>query len=338
MKPLRAALAIVGVAALCACEIPTEAPILEQRWILPVESTTISVDELLPEGVSTAGSAFSVDVDAFQTSRTLGELCPTCTTTPVPVPAPQFNSTFSVETSLPEDVSSAVVSSGSVRITVQNDFSFDPAAGGGGVTITLTAGSGGRQLGEVVLSALPPGTTVQTLAIAPGDVGGTLAVTATVTSSGGQLTSLDTSDRITVTATPVQLLVGSATVDVAGELVDFDTIELDVEDIDSGIADRIQSGAIVLDVTNPFGVGVDATVVLHYPGGTLTRTVTIGAGATSTSELAYSGDDFRRFLGEPGVTLTGSGTVSTGAGRITVAPGQEVVIDGKIDVTLRIGD
>ena len=60
------------------CEYPTDLPIVEQRWIVPIEETTLSVEQLLPTGVEVSGSDFSVSIDPFSTSQALGNLCPAC--------------------------------------------------------------------------------------------------------------------------------------------------------------------------------------------------------------------------------------------------------------------
>lgn len=341
MKPLRAVLGLVGLAALAGCEFPTEAPILDQRWILPVDNTTISVNELLPAGVSASGSSFSVRVDPFSTSRTLGDLCTACQ--PLQgqaAPVPGFEGTFSLSQTLPADVVEAALTSGSVAVAIQNGFSFDPLAGGGKLTITLTDGPGGRQVGRTEYSgALPPGASANpTLALAAGTVGSTLQVSVVVTSPGGQTTTIDNAQRLTVNATPGALQVGSARVNVAGRRVNFAPVDLDVEDIDDSLADRIQAGSIVLDITNPFGVGVGATVDITHPGGRITKPLGIGGGATSSATLSYTGEEMRAFMGEPNVRLTGGGTVASGAGAIRVTPGQQVLIKAKLDLTLRIGD
>lgn len=340
MKSIRAALTLVGLAALAACDIPTEAPIVEQRWILPVDNTTISVSELLPTGVAVSGNNFAVTVGAFNTSKPLGELCPAC----VPVngltaPVPAFNGTFTLSQSLPADVASATVVSGSAVIAVQNGFGFDPLAGGGTMTVILTDGQGGKQVGQTVFSGAMAAnsTRTQTLTLAPGSVGSTLFVTAVLTSPGGQIATINTAQRLTITATPSPILVSSARVNVANQSVAFNPVNLDVEDIDDAIADRIVSGGIVLEVTNPFGVSVGAQLDITYPNGKITKSLSIAGGATSTATLSYTGNEFRAFLGQPNVRLTGTGSVSSSAGSITLTPGQQVVIKAKIDLTLKIG-
>lgn len=341
MKTIRATLVLAGLAVLTGCDVPTEAPILEQRWILPVDNSTISVNELLPAGVTASGNNFSVTVGAFTTNKTLGDLCGTCSPlNGLSAPVPAFEGSLSLSQTLPANVSQATVVSGSALIAIQNGFSFDPLAGGGSLTVVVYDGQGGRELGRTVFSApLAAGATVtRTLTLAGGAIGSTLYANATLSSPGGQTTTINTSQTLTVTATPSPVLVSAARVNVAGRAVTVAPVDLDVADIDSAITDRIQNGGIILEITNPFGVGVGAQLEIAYPGGKITKPLSVGSGATSTSTLSYSGDELRAFLGKSGVRMTGSGTVSSSAGYINLTPGQQVLIKAKIDLTLRIGD
>ena len=338
MKSLPAAVALLGLAALTGCDAPTEAPILEQRWVLPVESTTISVDELLPTGVTVSGNSFRVNVDPFNASAALQDLCSACAALQgLTAPAPAFKGTITASQSLPADVSAATVTSGSVTIAITNNFNFDPIAGGGTVTVSLTDGQ--RPLGEAVISGtMAPGTTVtRTLTVAPGAIGKTVVATTVVDSPGGQLTTIDGARTLVVTATPAPIAASSASVNVANRSVTIDPVDLDVEDIEDSISDRIENGSILLEITNPFGVSLNASADIAYPGGTLSKPLSISSGAMSTATLSYTGDEFRSFLGRSGVLLTGTGTVSPSAGTITVTPGQRAVIKAKLDITLQIG-
>jgi hypothetical protein len=341
MKVIRAALVLTGLAALAGCDVPTEAPILEQRWILPVDNTTISVSELLPTGVTVSGSNFAVAVGAFTTNKSLGDLCSTCAPlNGLTAPAPAFSGTFNLAQSLPANVSQATVVSGSATIAVQNGFSFDPLAGGGSLTVTLYDGQGGRQIGQVVFSApmAAGGTASKTLTLAAGAIGASLYAEAALSSPGGQSALISTAQRMTITATPNPILVSSARVNVSNRTVNIASVNVDVEDIESSISDKVQSGSIILEITNPFGVGMSATADITYSGGKITKSLNVGSGATSTATLTYSGDELRSFLGKPNVRFAGTGTVSASAGTITVTPGQQVGIKAKIDLTIRIGD
>ena len=63
----------------------------------------------------------------------------------------------------------------------------------------------------------------------------------------------------------------------------------------------------------------------------------IPAAPTSTVEVAVSQAELQSFLGEPGVVLVGQGTVDQDAGTVTLAPGQTMTIEAKLDLAILIG-
>jgi hypothetical protein len=320
------------------CEVPTGLPEVEQRWIVPVEETSLSVDELLPDGVSVSGGNFSVAIDPFATNETLLTFCgASCSAlNGFNVAAPAFAGSFSVSENLPANVTAAQIASGTIQIVITNGLSFDPIAGGGTFTVTLSAGDGGTQLGQVVVDGTTesmPGNSsrTETLSIGSASIGSTFFASVSVVSVGGQVTTIDTTDEITVTATTTSLLVSSATVTVASQSVDLDPVELDVADIDSDITDHIQSGTLILDVVNPFGVSVDGTLNI----GPTTKSFSIASGSTSSTSISYTTSELQSFLGQDNITFSGSGTASGGS--VTVSPGQEMLIEATLDMTIRIG-
>jgi len=346
MSFARAGVALVaGALALTGCDYPTTAPILTQRWVLPAENTTIGVDQFLPPGVEENGDAFTLAVDPATVSESLGALCSACPNG-VTVPKPSFTGTLSTSASFPANVSGATLISGSVALAVHNGFSFDPIRPGAGntgsLTITLTDGPAGPQVAQVVIDgateALPPGSTVNKLvALTPGPVGPTVYASSVLVSPAGDPVALNTSESLTITATPQALLMSSAEVAVAGRTVRFDSTSLDVSDIDQSIIDAVDQGAYVFDLTNPFGVSVDGNLEITGDGvPTITKTLSVPDGATSSTTVTFTGEELRSFLGRSNVQLTGSGVVSA-AGPITVEPAQEITIDGKLDLSLSFG-
>jgi hypothetical protein len=336
MRPPRTVLATAAVAVLLVgCEIPTEAPILEQRWIIPLNETTLGVNELLPAGIVVSGGNFDVSIDPVTMSEDLGTLCASCVVlNGVTTTLPPFNGTFNSTSTLPSDVVSATIVSGSVEISIQNGLSFDPLENGGTLTITVTDGVGGAQLGQVVVSGEPlaPGsTTIKTMAIAAANVGSTLDISAAMNAPGGQTVTINTSERATITATTTSLLVSSATVNVGSRSVNIQDVALDVAALDSVFTDRIVEGTIILDVVNPFGISVSGTVNI----GPTSKSFSLGAGATSSVSISYTGAELRSFLGQSGVTFSGSGTAT--GGQVTVSPGQEMTIKATLDLTIEVG-
>jgi hypothetical protein len=347
MKSLPASLAVVGALTLAACDIPTSPPRVEQRWILPVERATLGVAELLPDGVEDDGSFFLVSVAPVTVVERLTDVCEGCAALDgLVAPKPGFEDSLQVTTTLPDGVSGADLASASVQVVIHNAFGFDPLRPGGPETGTLSvevrAGVGGEVLGRLTMDgaieSLPAGATVsRTLSLEAAALGTTLQAVVSIASPAGNPVVIDADDELTVTATPTLVRLASALVDVTGEVVTLDPVALDVEGIDEAVTDHILTGAILLDVVNPFGVAVDALLEIRHPDGSVVKAVTLGADASSTISVPYTADELRSFLGRTGVDLVGTGSVAPGAGLVTLVPGQEMVLDGKIDLTLSIG-
>lgn len=338
MNPPRAIFAVAAALTVATgCDVPTEPPIVEQRWMVPVDETTLSVDELLPDAVSTVGDAFDISIDPVAASATLGELCPECALvdgTTAPVPA--FEEDFVETQALPTEVISAEVTGGSVDLSIINGFSFDPLENGGTMVVTIADDLSGDVLGEVTLDGatepLPADTTVlRTIDLSPVTLTGPLRATVAVDAPGGQTAVIDVSDIIEVSADVTSLLVSSVTVDVGNQTVSFEDQAIDLEDIDADVTDRIVAGSIVLDVVNPFSVSVDGSVEI----GSTSKTFSIAGSGPSTVTLDYTGDELRSFVGQPNVFFSGSGTANGTS--VTIQPGQEMNIDATLDVTLEIG-
>lgn len=332
-----------------ACDVPTAAPEWEQRWIVPAEETTVEVSELLPDGVTLAagGSAFSIQVDPISFSQSLGSLCGACVDGG-PVPKPAFQGTFQEVSTLPSDVSSATVSEGSIEVAIFNGFGFDPIQPGGAATGTITltlynGAAGGSVLDQIVIDgatdALVPGSTLtDTLDIGSATVGSTLTVELVVDSPDGAPIMINTAETLQITATPSEILVSSATVNVANRDVSFDPMDLDVEDIDEEVVDHIRSGAFEFEIQNPIGIAVDFTITISGDGfSDIVKTLNITGAATDEARIEFSQAELQSFIGQSNVTLSGEGTVPGSAAPITVSPDQVIIIDSKLDIVLIIG-
>jgi hypothetical protein len=326
-----------AILTLSACDVPTEPPMFEPRWIVPINETSLSVSELLPVGVAVSADAFDVSVDPVSTIETLGNLCPDCAAVDgMTEPVPPFNGSFASTQGLPADVGSAEVSGGSIDIEILNGFSFDPLDNGGSVTISIADDLTGQVLGELVLEnptddLTPNVPVVRSMTIQAGFITGPIRATTTVDAPGGQEALIDVSDEIYVTATVQSLLVSSVTVDVGSRSVTLDEQEVGLQDIDQEVADRIIEGTIILDVDNPFGVGLEGTIEI---GGT-SKALSISSASTSTVTLSYTGDELRSFIGQPNVRFSGSGVANGDA--VTIQPGQVMLLDATLDFTILIG-
>lgn len=349
----RAGLLII-LAALSGCDVPTSLPVFDVRWVFPIEDTSISVADLLPANVDTIGGSFQVNVAPIALAQTLGGLCPAC----VPfdgltVLKPAFSISYNESGALPADVVSVELESGSISLAIQNNLGFDPirpaAAANGTLTITIRDGDiTGPVLGQVVLDgatdSLPNGSlTTVSLVLAPGTVSSTIvSVVDLVSPLGDTNVLIDVNAGLDITATVGPsgdpILVSSATIDVDGRAVSMDQTMLDLEDIETDIVDRILSGSLILDIQNPFGVGISVVVEIGGPGiTTLQRTLNIDSGPTSSVTLSYTGAELRSFLGKTGVFFRGVGTVTSPGVPATVTPTQEIAIQSSLDVMLEIG-
>ncbi|MDX1493291.1 MAG: hypothetical protein R3253_04470 [Longimicrobiales bacterium] len=333
-----------------ACDIPTELPEFENRWIVPAEDTRFGVAELLPGDVSLAAdsSAFIVDFDPVAFSETLGSVCAAC----VPfdgttVPKPAFIGGFSSTLSFPPEVTAVDVVGGTVQLELTNGFNFDPIRPASGVFGTMelrfTDEADGDLLGSVVIdgadqSFAPGSTLVRSVDLGSASVEGGIETTVLLDSPTGDPVTIDVSDVVGVTATPSNIRVGSVAIDVANQSVTFDPVSLDLEDLDTELIDRVESGAFVLDVVNPFAVGADFDLEISGPTiATIQKSASITSDPESRVVIDFSGVEIRNFLGEPGVVLSGGAIVDAGAGNIVVQPGQELVLSAALDLVIRIG-
>jgi len=347
---------LMVMGALGACDIPTDAPKLEQEWILPISGTSVEVGEFLPDGMSLTedSSAFTVQMDPIVFEETLGNLCAACEVLDgLTVPKPAFVGDFHESVSLPDEVESAQVQEGRVSVEARNGFGFDPLRPPGGerglFTLALhDGGPAGPVLDEVVIdgddTSFGPGTSITRELEYSGPVGSSLSVTVSVDSPAGGpepgnwvLVGID--DEIQVTVTPEVLEVESAEITVAGEVFDLGATNLDVGDISKEMVDRVKAGSFQLEIVNPWSVG--AILNLTIDGPTMDAPVVLiaqlPASPTSTVEVEFSQAELQAFLGEPGVTMTGQGTVNQNAGTVTVAPGQVMIIDAELDLVILIG-
>ncbi len=338
--------------AMTACDIPTGAPTIESRWVIPAETTRFGVGQLLPGQVTLTpdSSAFLVDFDPVVFSETLANLCPPCLLlTGTTVPKPAFFGEFSALAVFDPRLESFTVLDGEVQVEIVNGLNFDPLnpANGavGSLTLNLSDSADDDLLGTLRIDGtttpLPAGTTlVRSVPLLPGTVEGDLEVTAVVDSPTGDPVTLEAFLAVSVTVTARSVRVSTVRADVSGESVTLDAVELGVEEVDREFTDRIVSGALVVDVVNPFGIGADLSVAIRDEssgGAYVEKAAAISTAPESRVRLEFSPDELRSFLGRPGVLLTGEAAVDPAAGVITMDPGEELVLQASFDLILEVG-
>ncbi len=347
-------LAVMG--ALWACDIPTATPKLEQEWILPMSGTSVEVGEFLPDDVDLTedSSAFTLRMDPIFFEETLGDLCAACLALDgLTVPKPAFAGDFRESVSLPDDVESAQVQEGRVSVEARNGFGFDPLRPPGGergsVILTLRdGGPGGPVLDEVVIdgedTSFGPGTSISRELEYSGSIGSSLSVTVSVDSPAGgpepgNWVPIRINDEIEVSVTPEVLEAESAEISMGGMVFDLGVTDLDVEDMGEDMVERIKAGSFELEIVNPWSMGAILTLTIDGPtmDAPVVLIVPVPATPTSAVEVEFSQAELQSFLGEPNVIMSGQGTVSQDAGIVTLAPGQTMIIDARLDLVILIG-
>lgn len=349
LRALPAFAAAVALLATAGCDLPTVAPIVEQRWIVPGETSRIAVATLLPAGVSilSDSSGFTVNADMATVARPLSADCALCVIgngfTGLK-PAMVVNA--SMTTQLASDISSATLTSGSIALSITNNYTFDPLRPNGSVgpfgTAVITVSSGINVLGTLTLDgsahaiAANGGKLDVSIPLVGGISGGTpVSVSMSVNSPQGAAVAMDASRTITANATPTNLKVANALISVAGRTL-TSTSDVDFSDVGDGIADRTQKGALLLNIDNPFAVTSTLSVRLQSEGGELiVKSVPLGTGRTSHS-IEFSREELKKLFGH-NVHVTISGLASASAGPVSVTPKQAVVVTMRFDLTLSVG-
>jgi hypothetical protein len=344
----RALMLVVSCASLIACDIPTAAPKWDVKFMVPSKGTSLSVGQLLPSSVivTSDASAFQINLAPTTFSRTLGELCPPCiAVNGLFVPKPAFTGTLSGSVSLPAEVVNAQVQSGGVDVSVRNNLSFDPirpsATARGTVTISIS--SGGVQIGAATISgtttALAPGSTVVFPTVqltANATITNPISVSLTLDSPAGDNVTVNTSQSITVTATPNLLRVKNVRVTVANRTVAVSQVDLNLQDVDKVFVNRIQGGTLFMDIANPFaGVTGTLNVRITAPNSSpIVKPIALNGLATQTVSIVFTRDELRSFVGKNGAILTATGTLNGPNGGVPLAPNQVVVISSRFELIL----
>jgi hypothetical protein len=330
-----------------ACELPTAVPRVDHQWVVPAQSTTIAVANLLPAGVSILpdSSGFTVTLPAVTVTRSLSQDCPSCATANgTTVPKPAFTASASANSSLPAGIVAATLTGGALRVAVTNNYNFDPlrpsATARGYAVIVVT--NGGVQLGRDSVNgadvALPAGGTLdRTLSLAGAvTANAPVVVQVTLFSPAGDPVMMDASRTIVATVTPSGLTAASASISVSNKAVSSVTT-IDLSGIDEAVTKRVDAGSLQLDITNPFNVTGTLALQFTSPGGQpITRNVALATG-TSHPVVSFDQSEIRRLLGQT-VTMTISGPVSSTGSAVVVTPKQAVVVTTRLDISLHTGD
>jgi hypothetical protein len=354
-----ARLGLIFLVAVSACEVPTKLPTWDQTWLIPGDSTRVSVSELLPKSgeltVSTSGGqpVFALSVAAPPAvSRTLGQVCSACAAANgMTVPKPAFTVRDSTPITLPTDLVAATIVSGGFTYTITNNFSFDPirpnAAGApyGYFVIMVMNGTTLVALDSVDGAATGIGANGATLQRPlPLNVGsGSLAITSaspmkiylTLNSPQGDPTTINTSQSFTVAIQPAPIALSQAQVNLTNQTINAAQTTVDLSSVsDEALINRVQGGTLHLAIDSPFGVQGTLTATFSAPGiSPIVKTITLTTAAHQTPDVSLTAAELRALLGHTN-DLTVSGNVSSPSGSVTLTPTQVLKVTSTFAIIL----
>jgi hypothetical protein len=361
-SPRRALTApLIALAALTACDIPLEAPILRQTWVVPTDTVVVGVQEFLPAGLWVTDAEpprlYAFIPDAL-IGTTLGAVCgaPECQSAAgVTAPVPGFTSpagALSATLPLPDGVLALTLSGGTLRIAVTNGFSFDPLRPNGAATapygslaITLTSGaitSSHTVQGSASLGMPSGATTVYSLPLPTGVYTDDFAVDAQLSVPAGDAAMLRSGDVLGIVAGLQQLAIDSATVAVAARYIDAVPSNFDVSDLD--LSDNVVGGALLLGITNPFTATAELSLELAAPAQngrpavSIIKPLDVPVG-TSTATVPLSGPELNALIGKSGAWVSLFGIVNgTGASNgVTAGPTSRITIRTQLSLSVDQG-
>lgn len=360
LRRVRRGAALSAVAALAACDLPSEMPILQQTWVVPADSVTVGAADLVPDGVTVFDGAvqtFEVSSPVINIATTLGEVCgqPECQVPgTVTAPTPAFRSAddlLAATLEFPAGITSATVIDGAFAFDVTNNLGFDPLRPNGNVApygeliVTITSGATTRtDTISGTMQAMPTGATSTYFLLLPeGTYTSSVDIALVFDVPAGQPADMNASNGLAIDASLDQVSLSQASISVVGEVINTTPSDFDLEGVDFG--DEVESGALLLSIDNPLTATADLTMDLAAPAQNgqpavlISRAISIPAQPTSTAEISLSAAEIRSLLGKTGVTISVSGAVNgTGAGNtISLTPGSRITVRSQLSLTLNVG-
>lgn len=337
-----AALVLAG-GALSGCEVPTELPEWETRWVIPAGRTSIPVAALVAGDLaeSEGGDTFEFELPAISLSRSLGELCELCRPLDgLTVPKPPFTISAASTTPIAAGVISATLAGGTLGLQIRHDLSFDPLRPGGGERgyLTISAVSGASVLARDSLSgndvALPPGGVLRhELRLRPATVAEPIEVRMTLHSPAGDPVTIDLDHRLTLEVPPAIIRLTNVRLRLSGREVSSAPIVLELHEIDEAASARLHSGAVLLEVDNPFELTAELELRITAGGTVVLKSLEIVPGSSAV-RVALSGDEIRSIVGQPEVVLVLIGRATSSPGGTAVEPGDEIGFGARLELVV----
>jgi hypothetical protein len=327
---------------LAACDIPTGVPHWDTTWAVPVERQELSVASLLPSGIGVTpdGRAFELSIEGARIDERLGGICNFCEALDGQTTLkPAFSSVLESGVSLPDDFISASVTGGQALIELYHDFGFDPIRPStmtrGSIRILLM--SAGDTLATGIIDgeaeSFPSGTRKsRALPFRQIELRDSIEILVVFDSPVGDPVLIDGSSRFELLLIPSTILLPEARIRMQDQAVELEEASFEVIGGDAFI-NRIQSGALVLEVDNPFNVTGTLSLTLGAPGHSVTRQTAIVPGQ-SERRVEFTGAELRSVLKGEEATLSATGSISATGESITLRPDQILNMTSRFELTL----
>jgi hypothetical protein len=333
---------LAGVLSLTACDIPTAVPHWDTTWAVPVSNLELAVSSLLPNGITVTpdGRAFELSIGGSRTEDRLGGICDACEDLHGQMaPKPAFTSVVESGASLPDGFVSGSVIGGQALIELYHDFGFDPIRPSDMVrgSITILIMSAGDTLAtdiiDGVIEDFPSGTRkLRTLPFRHTGLRDAIEISVIFDSPAGDLAHINSSSHFEMIMAPSIIQLPEARVRVQNQLVELDENSIDVVGGDSFI-NRIQHGAIVLDIDNPFQITGALSLTLSAPGVSIVRQIAIAPGG-SERRVEFTGPELRSVLKGEEATMRAVGSVSAVGESVTIRPDQILNAKSRFELNL----
>lgn len=335
-----------GALSLSACDVPTAMPHWDTTWALPVDALEMTTESLLPSAITLTpdSQAFELRIDGVDIENRLTEICSACQPLAgTAAPKPEFTSVMEGGVSLPAALVSAQIVGGHARIELFHDLGFDPirpsSTARGSIQVIVTS-AGDTLATETILGereAFPSGTRkLLTLPYSYTELRDTVLISVTITSPAGDPVEIDDSRSFELNVAQSLLLISEAAVKVQDLEVVLDETSIEVIG-GEGMINRIRSGALLLEIDNPFQVTGSFSITLSAPGISVARQLALDTGA-SKRQVEFTGAELQSILESEAATLSATGVVTANGGTVTIRPAQVLKAKSRFDLVVSTKD
>ena len=160
-----------------------------------------------------------------------------------------------------------------------------------------------------------------------------LQIATTLNSPLGDPVAINTNSQMTVSGSTGPLFISAASVNLSNQSVSAGNSDFDLGSIDKSITDHVESGALMLAVTNPFAATGNLNVTLSGGSSPIVKQISLTSGS-STPSITLTKSELQSLFGNK-ITIAFAGTVN--GSNVTVTPGQTVSVVSRLQLGVNTG-